>query len=291
MVEYLRRLKAAIDYIDSNLDADDLTVSNVASQVGYSAFHFHRVFSGATGESVTEYIRKRRLAEAGAKLVGAGELSIGQIATEAGFESQEAFTRAFKKMYSVTPRAYRKGERAVPIAIAQTFSIEFLEHLKGGITMEPEFCEREKELAVGVGGSFKIGDFREISKLWKEFDKRSSEIESAGSGYSLGVCMDSHPDIEVGEGDQFVYLACLPVKSLEKVPAGMHGVELPAGKYAVFTHKGSIATITQTVHYIWGTWVPKHSDILKKGPDFELYDSRFDPHSLEGEVDIYIPLA
>ena len=117
MVEYLRRLKAAIDYIESNLDADDLTVSNVASQVGYSAFHFHRVFSGATGESVTEYIRKRRLAEAGAKLVGAGELSIGQIATEAGFESQEAFTRAFKKMYSVTPRAYRKGERAVPIAI------------------------------------------------------------------------------------------------------------------------------------------------------------------------------
>jgi len=59
--------------------------------------------------------------------------------------------------------------------------------------------------------------------------------------------------------------------------------------YAVFTHSGPISTIQNTVKYIWGTWVPKHSDIHKKdAPDFELYDERFDVERLDGEVDIYV---
>ena len=288
MVKYRQKLKAAVDYIEANLDSP-LDVKSVSKEVGYSPYHFHRIFSASLGESVAEYVRRRRLAKA-FKLLVETDTPIYDIALGAMFDSQESFTRAFKKMYGFTPGKMRSEKMTTTIRTDSTFSVDLLEHLNEGITMEPIFKNRKHELAIGMGGSFGDDAFTEIANLWSQFNDRVEEIENTIDGYSFGVCLDSHPEFKMKETDNFVYLAAMPVSSVENVPQGMHVIEIPESKYAVFTHSGPINKITHTVKYIWGTWVPKNSEILKKGPDFELYDERFDVEKLEGDVDIYLPV-
>ena len=67
--------------------------------------------------------------------------------------------------------------------------------------------------------------------------------------------------------------------------------EIPASRYAVFTHRGLLINLPHTIKYIWGTWVTKGEYQHKNAPDFELYDERFDPHSESSEFDIYVPIV
>jgi AraC family transcriptional regulator len=97
-------------------------------------------------------------------------------------------------------------------------------------------------------------------------------------------------DVVKASGDEFVYVAALPVSQVSDVPEGMVVCNIPKATYALFTHKGAIADIRLTVEYIWGTWVPKSGRELADSPDFELYDERFDPETGTGEVDIYVPV-
>jgi len=284
---YLQGIQRAIDYIEDNLGRV-IDGSQVAACAGFSTYHFQRVFSAMLGESVAEYIRKRRLSEAARALKQTTE-PILEIALRCGFDSQEAFTRAFKKMFRVTPGRYRAGP--VPFVIKPRATPGMLAHLRGGITMEPKIVSRDKELAVGMGGGFAPKSTNEIGELWGQFVKRMSEIESAKHDYSLGICCPAHPQIEMRNSDCFVYIAAVPVEAAGTVPQGMVQVEIPGGRYAVFTHKGPISELAHTIDFIWGTWIPKSEYEKREGPDFELYDERFDPETLAGEIDIYVPVA
>ncbi|WP_102707960.1 helix-turn-helix domain-containing protein [Terribacillus saccharophilus] len=103
-------IQRAISFIENNLH-EPLTAEQVASQAGFSKFHFHRLFQASVGLSFTDYIRRRRLAGASSALLHT-ELGILDIAFMFHFESQEAFTRAFKKHYSLPPGKYRSMMRA-----------------------------------------------------------------------------------------------------------------------------------------------------------------------------------
>lgn len=101
----LEIVKSVIDYIEKNLD-DELNLDNIAEKAGYSKFHLNRIFSKIVGETIYKYIQKRRLTEAARKLVYTDE-SIIDIALISGYESQQAFTLAFKKLYGSSPQIYR----------------------------------------------------------------------------------------------------------------------------------------------------------------------------------------
>lgn len=95
-----------IDYIEEHLH-EPLEIERIAKHAGFSKFHLHRVFKKYVGMSIAEYIRMRRLASASAMLLYTKEKII-DIAFHNYFESQEAFTRAFKKYYHLPPGQYRK---------------------------------------------------------------------------------------------------------------------------------------------------------------------------------------
>jgi len=95
-----------IAYIEERLH-EPLIIADIADQAGFSKFHFHRVFTAAIGMSITDYIRLRRLANASTALLYSDERII-DIALLYHFESQEAFTRAFKRYYHLPPGQYRK---------------------------------------------------------------------------------------------------------------------------------------------------------------------------------------
>ena len=105
-MNYLRQVQTGIDYIEGRLDYD-ITLAEVAKAAGISQWHFQRIFKALTNETLKTYIRSRRLTNSLDKLLGTNTRII-DIALSAGFESQESFTRAFKKTFDITPNEYRK---------------------------------------------------------------------------------------------------------------------------------------------------------------------------------------
>ncbi|HNW32031.1 MAG TPA: AraC family transcriptional regulator, partial [Caldisericia bacterium] len=93
MIDYIDKMQDAIDFMEAKLK-EDIRLNDVAFEVGFSSFHFHRIFLANVGETVTEYMRKRRLSEAARELMETDH-RILDIAVDYQFESQEAFTRAF----------------------------------------------------------------------------------------------------------------------------------------------------------------------------------------------------
>ncbi|MFV0945213.1 helix-turn-helix domain-containing protein [Bacillus pacificus] len=103
--EYKEIIKKSIEYIENHLH-EELTTERVASYSAVSMYHFHRIFQSYIGMSVTDYIRKRRLTHAAQALVST-ERAVIDIAMQYGFSSQEAFTRAFKRMFQCKKKEKR----------------------------------------------------------------------------------------------------------------------------------------------------------------------------------------
>lgn len=100
-------IKNSIEYIEHNLNKK-IELKDLADKVFLSKYHFHRVFRSIVGEPVGEYIRKRRLMEAASELFCTDDKII-DIALKYQFSSQESFTKAFKKLYGIPPREFRRN--------------------------------------------------------------------------------------------------------------------------------------------------------------------------------------
>lgn len=104
---HTKEIQTAIDYIEMNL-CEELALDEISKVAGFSKFHFHRAFQREVGISIYDYIRKRRLASAASLLLNTN-ISILDTALIYRFESQEAFTRAFKSIYRLPPGRYRSA--------------------------------------------------------------------------------------------------------------------------------------------------------------------------------------
>lgn len=117
MYEWHKLIKLIVDEIDTciqNRNSETLTLQFLSHKLGYSEFHTTRKFKEISGMPFKDYLRKRKLAFA-LKEVRDGERTLLDIAFDYGFSSHEAFTRAFKGAYGVTPSLYRN--KPVPIVL------------------------------------------------------------------------------------------------------------------------------------------------------------------------------
>lgn len=129
-----------------------------------------------------------------------------------------------------------------------------------------------------------------LPKLWDAYLPRSGEIAHRKDSRHIGLC-EAIPNVGVKRHpDEFFYLAGTEVNRIESIPTGMVAKCVPAGRYAVFTHKGSLEKLEYTMNYIYGSWLPRSGEKLRDAPDLEIYDDRFLPESEESELDIYLPI-
>lgn len=98
-------VRKVLHYIESNIGTE-MNVDKIADNVGYSKFYLNRIFSQCTGITIYKYLQSRRLTIAAEKLIKTDE-PITQIAYEAEYNSQQAFSLAFKQLYVYPPKAYR----------------------------------------------------------------------------------------------------------------------------------------------------------------------------------------
>src|SRR5580692_4715929 len=95
MASPLKQVQPVLAFAAAHLD-EDLSLASLAAQSGLSAFHLHRVFSAAAGETPKQFTLRLRLGRAAAMLLTTDH-SVLDVALACGFQSHEAFCRAFRK--------------------------------------------------------------------------------------------------------------------------------------------------------------------------------------------------
>ena len=98
-------VKKVIDYIEKNLEKE-ISLDHISKNIGYSKYYLNRIFTEHTGITMYKYVQNRRLSAAAEKLVKTDK-PIMQIAYEAGYDTQQSFSFAFKQVYLYPPKLYR----------------------------------------------------------------------------------------------------------------------------------------------------------------------------------------
>ncbi len=281
------KLLKAIDHIEVRLTAE-LTLPSIAASAGLSAYHFSRMFHALTGETVTSYVRRRRLTEAARRLL-AGDARLIDVAIEYGFDSQAAFSRAFKREFAVPPGTYRRMRRPRPWIYRPPITADELQSHQEFRTMTPRIVDKPAFNVVGLAAEFSNATKAEIPDLWRRFRTRVADIPGAPHDHYFGLCV-------AADGDNFTYVAAAEVDDLSAAPADMFARQIGEQTYAVFTvqlrGKDPIGEeISRANRFIWTTWLPKSDYSFARAPDFEYYDSRFDPAHLSGEIDVCVPVC
>ena len=290
--DYKARLLRVLVHIQQRLD-DPLSLEDLARLASFSPFHFHRVFTGMLGESVQNHIRRLRLERAASRLK-TGNQQVVQVALDAGYETHEAFTRAFKSQFGVSPSRYRlikqpsagKSKRVSNVHYCQE---SVLTHFK--IKRETSMNVNLKTLQpMRVAFVRHVGPYASCHLAWDKLCPFMGKEGLLGPNtLFVGIC---HDDPDVTPPDKIRYDACVTVDA-DFQPQGEIGVQtISGGEYAVTTHAGPYEKLNETYAKIMGQWLPRSGRDLRSVPCFEIYLN--DPNSTAPEdllTDIHVPLA
>ena len=272
------RLQRALTYIEDHLAAP-IELADIAAAAHLSSYHFARLFRASCGRAPMEYVRMRRLTEAALELRRNPKVSITELSLRTGFGSLQGFSAAFKREFRITPALYRNRQFALPIQEPIVMSTHRPTQPKG-----PEFRHHDAMTVAGLSTQFTQETKAEIPQLWGKFAPWIGQIPGQQGDITYGVCLPG------GEGN-FGYLAGVAVASGSDIPGELVTCEVPAARYAVFTHEGSLDFLEDTLQYIFGNWAPSAGIMLPGQPDFERYDDRFDPVTSTGAMEYWVPVT
>ncbi|MFM1655727.1 helix-turn-helix domain-containing protein [Brevibacillus sp. B_LB10_24] len=142
--------------------------------------NFHRIFEAVLGETAGNYIRSRRLSRAANDLLYTDQ-RILDIAVHYQFDSQEAFNRAFKRVYKVSPGAYRKNRIDTIIGSKKELTAIHIKHLFESVTIQPCIRQLNEVKLIGIRGKSTLRKNR-IPEMWRNFHSRIEEIKNRVKG-------------------------------------------------------------------------------------------------------------
>jgi len=259
--------------------ARDITLDEIADVVGVTRFHLCRVFRLVTGRSPLGYVRERRLSEA-ARQLASGAPNILEVALDACYASHEAFTRAFRDRFSSTPEAVRAHGNLSELNLMEPLRMNTIESTHIEVTRLQE--GRSLRIA-GLTEHYTADKSAAIPSQWQRFSPYIGHIAGQTGAEAYGI-------IFFHENGEMDYTAGVEVRSTAKISPPLTVVDVPQQFYAVFTHRGHVTDIRLTCEAIWNDWFPRTEAKPTNGPMFEMYDSRFNPTTGEGEVEIWLPI-
>ena len=290
---YVRAVQAAIDHIAGHLD-DALELEALARLACLSPFHFHRVFRGMVGETPLELARRLRLERAAWRLRDK-ERAVTEIAFDAGYETHEAFTRAFRIAYSTSPSGFRL--RTYPrIEIAAACGVHFSEdgvmpafipRNSGGLTMDVEIKDMPD---LRVGAVRHIGPYNQIPKAFEHLGAIAGPaglLQHAGSMIAI-----YHDDPESTPQDQLRSDAALVVPEGITLPDGLVEQHIAGGRYARTVHVGPYEQLGDVWARLLGEWIPASGNRIGDGVSYEIYaNTPAQVPKNELRTELYVPLA
>jgi AraC family transcriptional regulator len=263
-------IKESISYIEDNL-TESFTCADVAKAVYVSAFHLQRFFKGVTTISMSEYIRNRRLSEAGVAVLTTKETLL-DIALKYQYDSQEGFQKAFYRFHGVNPSKARQHTLALKMFHPLKIKITF----EGGHSMDYKIVTKEPFQLLCVKSAFPNTIIEEegnsdIAKYWDEKlqDNTVKTLLSHSKDKLLyGPCGSVNK-----ESDHFYY--GIGVEYQDKKLDGFDLWQITHPTYAVFTCK-TINDMGKTWHNITQDFIPNSAYEIADEPDFELYPNHDD---------------
>ncbi|MBB4231345.1 AraC-like DNA-binding protein [Rhizobium mongolense] len=200
----------AIWFIESH-SASDISLDDISDAAGLSRYHLSRVFGLVTGHSISGYLRGRRLSTAALALIGSSS-SILEVALGASYGSHEAFTRAFRDQFGITPDAIRKQGHVRNLALVEPLKMHpaRLNELE-----EPRFETLPPMLFAGLQEAYGYGDNAAIPSLWQKFNSYFGNISGQRGNAAYGIC--THIE---GETETFRYMAGAEVTDAGDLPEG-----------------------------------------------------------------------
>lgn len=288
-MDWLNRMNSAMDYVETHL-SEEIEYEQVARIACCSTYHFQRMFSFITGLPLSEYIRRRRLTLAAFELQQSNTKVI-DIAWKYGYESPEAFSRAFKKLHGVMPRSARdKG-----IELKAYPRLSFHISIRGDVEMNYKIEEKQAFDMFGISTVINADEdfleqaFIEIPKFWARCVSDGT-IDRIRAAAGLGENGQLHGVLYNSQGEKFSYMIgyFLPQSGL---PEGFEQLQIPPQTYAIFStglYPDGQSGIHDLWRRIWGEWFPSSNYEFANGPEFEM---TYDRGNNMYEMEIWIPVV
>jgi AraC family transcriptional regulator len=285
---YRARFHKVLDYVDAHLE-DDLPVDRLCVVAALSQYHFHRQFSALLGLGVYEYVQLMRLKRASYELAFRRGRRIIDIALQCGYESPEAFARAFKKRLNQTPSAFRKQPLWSSWHATYRPLLDLRSHpVQPNPSAEQvqviDFPETHVATLEHHGDPRRIGDSIRRFIEWRQQNRLPPRVSAT---FNL---LYNNPSTTAPQ-DFRLDLCAAVVGDVAANTFGVVKKTIPAGRCAVLRHVGSEDRLDQSLHYLYADWLPQSREELR---DFPLFLQRvlFFPDVAENEAitDIFLPL-
>ncbi len=280
---WLESLQRAIDYIEENL-LEIISIERIAKQANFSVFHFQRMFTLLTGITVTEYVRRRRLTLAAIDLHHTN-LKVIDLAMKYGFETPEAFSKAFRRQHGLSPREARKNKGK--LTSYQRLVIHV--NLKGAEPMKYRFEKKEAFDVTGLKREYEMkgGEPPDgIPRFWEEVNadgtvKQLIDLNNGSINGVLGICVDD-------DSEKIDYWIASAHEG--ETPERFKRLTIPAANWVVFEVNGPMPNaMQQTWKKIFSEWFPSSGYDHTGGPELELYTDG-DTFSENYYSEIWIPI-
>ena len=202
----------ALWYIESHLDGE-LSLRSIAESIGVSPFHLSRAFPVSTGCSLACYMRARRLSEA-ARALAQGAPDILSLALDAGYGSHEAFTRAFRQQFGVTPEQFRANPR-LDIRLQEPIRMD---QATTSALASPRTIASEAHLILGLGQRYQCEAKAGIPSQWNSFLPHLGHIQGQIGKIAYGVICNSD------ESGNFDYICGVEVRRVPLTTTRIHAL-------------------------------------------------------------------
>jgi Uncharacterized protein conserved in bacteria len=285
MIADLNRL---VEHLESQL-TDDVDVGALARELGTTEYHLRRLFSSLAGMPLTEYVRRRRMTLAAADVVAGRPLL--DVAVAFGYGSTEAFGRAFQSVHGVTPGEVRRS--GGPLSTQQ--KLRFRLTVEGNSPMDTRLVERPAFALVGRAARVPLLHrginphiAEHVARIPAEEHARLKALSDTEPAGLLQVSDDV--DADAAEGSELTYLHGVAVAESSPRPDDLDVIEVPAGRWVVFTASGAYPDVLQALWAATATdWFPSNPWRLRPGPSIVALLERADDFST-ATTELWLPV-
>lgn len=281
---YRSRILRVLLYIEEHLDGD-LSRDRLAAVACFSSFHFHRLFTAFTGETLHKYIRRLRLERALHQLAYS-EDTVVRIALGAGFETHEAFSRAFRQAFDMSPTEWRdRVDDRDPFVVLQA---------RPSLT-PPPIGDLNMDVRLEKLPAKRIAFLRHIGPYAGVGEKFQQLMVWAGPkgvfGPQTQVLGIYHDNPEVTDEQKLRSDAAVTVPDHIAAEGDIQIGEIAEGDYAIATHQGAYTGLADCYRWLYGVWLPQSGRAPADAPCFERYvNNAADTPEQELLTEIHLPL-
>lgn len=268
--EYNRRINRVIDYLQTHL-SEAPKLEELAKVACFSEFHFHKIFTAVTGESVNNFTNRLRLEKA-AKLLRFSERSITDIALDCGFSSSSTLSRSFKAHFGVTPRQLKKDGQFKNSKICKEL------HPIHEYLLPMSLEEKQKSFPVSLKklpewdiAYIRVLNSFEGDSVLKAYSKiidwaKVANIYSEGTLF--GMSMD---DPMVTPQHLYRYDVCYATKKDFDCGGDISRTKLPSQTYATTVVNGDLRYVATAIDYLFTGWLINSEYEPEHAPGLEIY--------------------